>query len=253
MEAGEVGARPLPAEVRPLRFWPVLARLRRCCRFLARVSRPSCRRIPGARRRWSAYQQFSTPLPMGLVGAGLQRRIHARWNLVLEPPQGTGLLAISPRRGGNLALNEWTDIPRRSFCVFFFQAVPSPPSMLAQIDIIWTRRSPERHPDNPPFFGHWPMSMVGRPRRQSAHLRWRSRALSPQVGRLVCHHRRAVSRPMLGPGLDVLLADRVKGPILCSPALCSGGGLRPSTGPASRPGFSVFGQSAVAGERVQVA
>ncbi|WPZ27756.1 bifunctional class I SAM-dependent methyltransferase/DEAD/DEAH box helicase (plasmid) [Sulfitobacter pontiacus] len=54
------------------------------------------------------FQQFSTPLPMGLA-AMAAAQITAR-DLVLEPSAGTGLLAIlAELAGGSLALNELAD------------------------------------------------------------------------------------------------------------------------------------------------
>ena len=54
------------------------------------------------------FQQFSTPLPMGLAALAAAQ-ITAR-DLALEPSAGTGLLAILAEiAGGNLALNELAD------------------------------------------------------------------------------------------------------------------------------------------------
>ena len=51
------------------------------------------------------FQQFSTPLPMGLAAAQITAR-----DLVLEPSAGTGLLAILAEiAGGSLMLNELAD------------------------------------------------------------------------------------------------------------------------------------------------
>ncbi|MGB3316815.1 MAG: bifunctional class I SAM-dependent methyltransferase/DEAD/DEAH box helicase, partial [Albidovulum sp.] len=51
------------------------------------------------------FQQFSTPLPMGLTALAAAKITHA--DLVLEPSAGTGLLAILAEiAGGALALNE---------------------------------------------------------------------------------------------------------------------------------------------------
>ena len=51
------------------------------------------------------FQQFSTPLPMGLAALAAAKITHA--DLVLEPSAGTGLLAILAEiAGGALALNE---------------------------------------------------------------------------------------------------------------------------------------------------
>jgi len=57
------------------------------------------------------FQQFSTPLPMGLAALAAAQ-ITAR-DLVFDPSAGTGLLAILAEiAGGRLMLNELADIPR---------------------------------------------------------------------------------------------------------------------------------------------
>ncbi len=54
------------------------------------------------------FQQFSTPLPMGLTALAAAKITHA--DLVLEPSAGTGLLAILAEiAGGSLTLNELAD------------------------------------------------------------------------------------------------------------------------------------------------
>src|SRR5690606_39432821 len=54
------------------------------------------------------FQQFSTPLPMGLAALAAAQ-ITPR-DLVLEPSAGTGLLAVLAEiAGGSLALNELAD------------------------------------------------------------------------------------------------------------------------------------------------
>jgi hypothetical protein len=64
------------------------------------------------------FQQFSTPLPMGLatlVAAQITPR-----DLVLEPSAGTGLLAILAEvAGGGIALNELADTRARLLCRLF--------------------------------------------------------------------------------------------------------------------------------------
>jgi hypothetical protein len=55
------------------------------------------------------FQQFSTPLPMGLAALAAAQ-ITPR-DLVLEPSAGTGLLAILAEiAGGSLALNELAEV-----------------------------------------------------------------------------------------------------------------------------------------------
>ncbi len=55
------------------------------------------------------FQQFSTPLPMGLAALAAAQIIPR--DLVLEPSGGTGLLAILGEIArGSLALNELADI-----------------------------------------------------------------------------------------------------------------------------------------------
>lgn len=78
------------------------------------------------------FQQFSTPLPMGLVALAAAQ-ITPR-DLVLEPSAGTGLLAILAEiAGGSLALNELTDI-RADLLRLLFPARPVTTFDAAQID-----------------------------------------------------------------------------------------------------------------------
>ena len=78
------------------------------------------------------YQQFSTPLPMGLA-ALTAAQITPR-DLVLEPSAGTGLLAIlAETAGGSLALNELTDI-RADLLRLLFPGRPVTTFDAAQID-----------------------------------------------------------------------------------------------------------------------
>ncbi len=78
------------------------------------------------------FQQFSTPLPMGLVALAAAQ-ITPR-DLVLEPSAGTGLLAIlAENAGGSLALNELTDI-RADLLRLLFPARPVTTFDAAQID-----------------------------------------------------------------------------------------------------------------------
>ncbi len=62
--------------------------------ILAKVA-ASCRRIPGARRKWSASSNSRRRCPWGLA-AMAAAQITPR-DLVLEPSAGTGLLAILAR------------------------------------------------------------------------------------------------------------------------------------------------------------
>jgi hypothetical protein len=78
------------------------------------------------------FQQFSTPLPMGLVALAAAQ-ITTR-DLVLEPSAGTGLLAILAEiAGGNLALNELADT-RADLLRLLFPGRPVTNFDAAQID-----------------------------------------------------------------------------------------------------------------------
>lgn len=78
------------------------------------------------------FQQFSTPLPMGLAAlAAAQITAH---DLVLEPSAGTGLLAILAEiAGGSLALNELADT-RADLLRLLFPGHPVTTFDAAQID-----------------------------------------------------------------------------------------------------------------------
>ncbi|MGL4280288.1 MAG: strawberry notch-like NTP hydrolase domain-containing protein [Albidovulum sp.] len=78
------------------------------------------------------FQQFSTPLPMGL--AALAAAQMTPRDLVLEPSAGTGLLAILAEiAGGSLALNELADI-RGDLLRLLFPGRPVTRFDAAQID-----------------------------------------------------------------------------------------------------------------------
>ncbi|MFV1800330.1 strawberry notch-like NTP hydrolase domain-containing protein [Phaeobacter sp. Ay1a-4a] len=78
------------------------------------------------------FQQFSTPLPMGLA-AMAAAQITAR-DLVLEPSAGTGLLAVLAEiAGGSLALNELADT-RADLLRRLFPGLPVTGFDAAQID-----------------------------------------------------------------------------------------------------------------------
>jgi hypothetical protein len=78
------------------------------------------------------FQQFSTPLPMGLAALAAAR-ISPR-DLVLEPSAGTGLLAILAEiAGGSLALNELADT-RADLLHLLFPGRPVTTFDAAQID-----------------------------------------------------------------------------------------------------------------------
>jgi hypothetical protein len=78
------------------------------------------------------FQQFSTPLPMGLA-ALTAAQISAR-DLVLEPSAGTGLLAIlATIAGGRLALNELAET-RADLLRLLFPGSPVTCFDAAQID-----------------------------------------------------------------------------------------------------------------------
>jgi predicted RNA methylase len=79
-----------------------------------------------------ALQQFSTPIPLGLVAATAAAITPA--DRVLEPSAGTGLLAILAEiAGGSLVLNELADT-RAALLSFLFPAIPVTRFDAAQID-----------------------------------------------------------------------------------------------------------------------
>ncbi|MCP8893310.1 strawberry notch family protein [Shinella daejeonensis] len=79
-----------------------------------------------------ALQQFSTPIPLGLVAATAAAITTA--DRVLEPSAGTGLLAILAEiAGGSLVLNELADT-RASLLSSLFPAIPVTRFDAAQID-----------------------------------------------------------------------------------------------------------------------
>ncbi len=78
------------------------------------------------------FQQFSTPLPMGLAALAAAQITPS--DLVLEPSAGTGLLAILAEiAGGNLALNELADT-RADLLRLLFPGRPVTRFDAAQID-----------------------------------------------------------------------------------------------------------------------
>ena len=96
------------------------------------------------------FQQFSTPLPLGL--AALAAAAITPADLVLEPSAGTGLLAILAEIGGaSLALNEFADL-RADLLARLFPAASLTRTDAAQID---DYLSPDVAPTvvlmNPPF------------------------------------------------------------------------------------------------------
>jgi predicted RNA methylase len=79
-----------------------------------------------------ALQQFSTPIPLGLVAATAAAITPA--DRVLEPSAGTGLLAILAEiAGGSLVLNELADT-RAALLSSLFPAIPVTRFDAAQID-----------------------------------------------------------------------------------------------------------------------
>jgi len=79
-----------------------------------------------------ALQQFSTPIPLGLVAATAAAITPA--DRVLEPSAGTGLLAILAEiAGGTLVLNELADT-RAALLASLFPAIPVTRFDAAQID-----------------------------------------------------------------------------------------------------------------------
>jgi len=78
------------------------------------------------------FQQFSTPIPLGLIAAHAAAVTPA--DRVLEPSAGTGLLAILTEiTGGALVLNELADT-RASLLSLLFPAIPVTRFDAAQID-----------------------------------------------------------------------------------------------------------------------
>ena len=96
------------------------------------------------------FQQFSTPLPMGL--AALAAAQITPLDLVLEPSAGTGLLAILAEiAGGSLALNELADT-RADLLRWLFPGKPVTSFDAAQIDdLLDASTRPSVILMNPPF------------------------------------------------------------------------------------------------------
>jgi predicted RNA methylase len=98
---------------------------------------PRCRKSPSADayaalEESQTFQQFSTPIPLGLVAACAAAITPA--DRVLEPSAGTGLLAIFAEiAGGALVLNELADT-RASLLSLLFPAIPVTRFDAAQID-----------------------------------------------------------------------------------------------------------------------
>ncbi|MCA0424202.1 MAG: bifunctional class I SAM-dependent methyltransferase/DEAD/DEAH box helicase [Proteobacteria bacterium] len=128
------------------------------------------------------FQQFSTPLPMGL--AALAAANTTPRDLVLEPSAGTGLLAILAEiAGGSLALNELADT-RADLLRLLFPGCPVTRFDAAQID---DHLDAGVHPSvilmNPPFSAM--ANVDGRTTEATArHLRSALARLAPG-GRLV--------------------------------------------------------------------
>jgi hypothetical protein len=104
------------------------------------------------------FQQFSTPLPMGLAALAAAQ-ITPR-DLVLEPSAGTGLLAILAEiAGGSLALNELADT-RADLLRLLFRAARHQLRRRADRRSSGRGLAPERHPDEPAVLGRgqcrWP-------------------------------------------------------------------------------------------------
>ncbi|ALG92422.1 MULTISPECIES: strawberry notch family protein [Roseobacteraceae] len=128
------------------------------------------------------FQQFSTPLPMGLAALAAAQ-ITPR-DLVLEPSAGTGLLAILAEiAGGSLALNELADT-RADLLRLLFPARPVTRFDAAQIDDhLDACSSPSVIMMNPPFSAQ--ANVDGRSTEATArHLRSALARLAPG-GRLV--------------------------------------------------------------------
>ncbi|MEI4494473.1 strawberry notch family protein [Mameliella alba] len=128
------------------------------------------------------FQQFSTPLPMGLAAVAAAQ-ITPR-DLVLEPSAGTGLLAILAEiAGGTLALNELADT-RADLLRLLFPGRPVTRFDAAQIDDhLDASSSPSVILMNPPFSAQ--ANVDGRSTEVTArHLRSALVRLAPG-GRLV--------------------------------------------------------------------
>ena len=128
------------------------------------------------------FQQFSTPLPMGLAAVAAAQ-ITLR-DLVLEPSAGTGLLAILAEiAGGTLALNELADT-RADLLGLLFPGRPATRFDAAQIDDhLDASSSPSVVLMNPPFSAQ--ANVDGRSTEATArHLRSALARLVPG-GRLV--------------------------------------------------------------------
>jgi hypothetical protein len=128
------------------------------------------------------FQQFSTPLPMGLAAVAAAQ-ITPR-DLVLEPSAGTGLLAILAEiAGGTLALNELADT-RADLLRLLFPGRPATRFDAAQIDDhLDASSSPSVVLMNPPFSAQ--ANVDGRSTEATArHLRSALARLVPG-GRLV--------------------------------------------------------------------
>ncbi|WP_114964002.1 strawberry notch family protein, partial [Tritonibacter mobilis] len=128
------------------------------------------------------FQQFSTPLPMGLAAVAAAQI--TPYDLVLEPSAGTGLLAILAEiAGGTLALNELADT-RADLLRLLFPARPVTRFDAAQIDDhLDACSSPSVILMNPPFSAQ--ANVDGRSTEATArHLRSALARLAPG-GRLV--------------------------------------------------------------------
>ncbi|SFN93101.1 hypothetical protein SAMN05216224_1294 [Thioclava dalianensis] len=128
------------------------------------------------------FQQFSTPLPMGLAALAAAQ-ITPR-DLVLEPSAGTGLLAILAEiAGGNLSLNELAET-RVDLLRLLFPGRPVTRFDAAQIDDhLDASSSPSVILMNPPFSAQ--ANVDGRSTEATArHLRSSLARLAPG-GRLV--------------------------------------------------------------------
>ncbi len=128
------------------------------------------------------FQQFSTPLPMG-IAALTAAQITPR-DLVLEPSAGTGLLAILAEiAGGGLALNELADT-RADLLRLLFPGRPVTTFDAAQIDDhLDVSSSPSVILMNPPFSAQ--ANVDGRSTEATArHLRSALARLAPG-GRIV--------------------------------------------------------------------
>ena len=128
------GDGPVPAQVRQGAFPQSRVAGRPRCRMLAKIASL----LPTHTRRSEesqTFQQFSTPVPLGLAGhgrGGLTRRPGS------GPSAGTGLLAILCRDRRRRARAQRAGRDPRDLLASLFSGVPSRASTRRRSTIIWT-------------------------------------------------------------------------------------------------------------------